>query len=79
MPSVEVLIAVCDDHTDKIPIIVEKFKSLGITDIRLMSTIGIITCLVEESKISEISLIEGVSCVERSQTFCLPPPDSPVQ
>lgn len=79
MVAVSVLVSVSQDYLDHMPDVVQKLASAGMTDIQSLETVGVITGSLDDSKIAEISSIEGVVQIERSQETQIPPPDADIQ
>jgi len=79
MATVNVVISVRDDHLAHMPALVNQLVEAGLTDIHSLSAVGIITGALEEAKLADIALIDGVGQVQRSQTYRLPPTDPAIK
>ena len=77
--AAEVTIAVDDDHVGNLDEVAERLRAVGMAVDELLGEIGIITGRIAESRKEELESVEGVSHVERSREYRLPPPDSEIQ
>lgn len=73
MATVNIVISVRDDHLPHMPALVKQLAAAGMTNLQALNAVGVITGAVEEAKLADIALIEGVGQVQRSQTHRLPP------
>jgi len=79
MAAEDVNISVADDYLDRFPDVVRRMKKAGLKVQQQMDTVGVVSGLIDPSKLSDLEAVEGVSAVERSKQFQLPPPDSKIQ
>ena len=80
MPDkVDLLISIDDEHLGRFSEVVKSIEDVGVDVARQMEEIGVVTGSIEPGKIGPINDVEGVSHVERSRDFQLPPPDSNIQ
>lgn len=79
MANVDLLVSVHKDYLSQMPDVVQKLEFAGMNSIQSLETVGIITGSLDDSKIAEISSIEGVAQVEQSQKTQIPPSDAEVQ
>lgn len=75
-PHVEVLVSVADGALADVT---EQVRAAGGEVLEQMPELGTVSFSIPEDQIGPLSHIEGVEAVERSRTYQLPPPDSPVQ
>jgi len=76
MTAVNLLISLSQDYLNQMPDVVQKLMSAGMADIQSLDAIGVITGTLDDSKIADISSIEGVAKVERSQKVQIQSPES---
>ncbi|MEZ4713423.1 MAG: hypothetical protein R3A44_39920 [Caldilineaceae bacterium] len=76
MKTVDLLITISDEFLVQIPALVEKLMEMGLTDIQVMSAVGIITGVLDEAKMADVAQMPGVAQVQRTQTYQLPPADT---
>jgi hypothetical protein len=76
---VGVSVSVADDHLDKIQKVKKALQSAGMEIEDVLEAAGVITGSAKEEAIDSLEGVKGVTAVERSQTYQLPPPDSDVQ
>jgi hypothetical protein len=79
MANVSLLVSVSEDYLSRMPEIVQTLASIGMTNIQSMEAVGVITGSLDDSKVSDLSDIEGVAQVKPSQEIQIPPPDSEIQ
>jgi hypothetical protein len=75
----EVTISVDEDHVGTLDAVAERLRAVGLSVDELLVEIGIITGRIAESRAEDLEGVEGVSRVERSRTYQLPPPESGIQ
>ncbi len=75
-PQVEVLVSVADGALADVT---EKVRAAGGVLLEQMPELGTVSFSLPEDQIDSLGDVEGVEAVERSRTYQLPPPDSPVQ
>ena len=76
MASIDLLVSVAQEYRDQMPALIEQLEAVGMTNIESLAAVGVITGLLDESKIEEISRISGIAQVERSQAARIPPSGS---
>ncbi len=79
MPKVSVLISVADDHLDRFSEVVKGVEDVGMEVEQRMEDLGVLTGTIDSEKIEPLRGVAGVSHVEESRRFQIPPPDSDVQ
>lgn len=79
MANVNLLVSVSQDYLDRMPDIVQNLQSLGMTNIKSMEAVGVITGSLDENKVADVSRVEGVAQVEPERKVQIPPPDSAIQ
>jgi hypothetical protein len=77
--SAEVLVAVDDEHMERLDTIADELRSAGMEVGQVMGELGVVTGSVEATKMKRLSAVRGVASVERAREVRVPPPDSPVQ
>jgi len=75
----DVLVSVADDHMDKIYEVEKHLKAVGLDATQVMATSGVISGSVAVRQFHKLSKVPGVSAVERSQAYRIPPPSSDIQ
>ena len=73
------LITIDDASVDKIDSVVASLKKAGLTKIKKMEAIGIVSGDADPAKVEKLKEVKGVRAVEESAWVQLPPPDSPIQ
>ena len=68
-----------DDHAGDLDEVARRLRAVGLAVDELLAEIGIITGRIAESRASDLQTVEGVSHVERSRSYELPPPESEIQ
>ncbi len=79
MTTVSLLVSVTEEYLDRMPEIVQTLESIGMTNIQSMEAVGVITGSLDDSKVSDVSDIEGVAQVKPSREIQILPPDSEIQ
>ncbi|MEA5464709.1 hypothetical protein [Leptothoe sp. PORK10 BA2] len=69
MDKIKVTISLDDAHLDQIDQVSEQLKAAGLEVEQTLSTLGIVTGLVESEKMSSLSEVTGVESVEVDQTI----------
>jgi hypothetical protein len=75
----KVSIVIADDYRDRVSEVVEAARQAGLDVEEQLSTLGLITGAIDESKRPMLESVRGVSAVEVRRSFQLPPPESDVQ
>ena len=78
-PKVSVTISVADDYLDQFDAVVKRSEAAGLQVEQQLETLGIISGLIDPEKVADLYRAAGVSDVEESREYQLPPPDSPIQ
>jgi hypothetical protein len=78
-PTKSVMISVDDQHVKKIDSVLQALGKAGLTDGQAMRSIGTIVGNVPAAKLAGLSRVAGVSSVEESAGYQIPPPQSDVQ
>lgn len=73
------LVTIDDDSLNRIDSVVAKLKKAGLTKVKKMDTIGIVSGDADPASIEKLKKIQGVRAVEEDAWMQLPPPDSPIQ
>jgi hypothetical protein len=76
---VEVAITVDDASGDRMAAVVQELREAGLEVLNVMDAIGAVSGLIERSRVPDLSLVEGVSGVEVSRDYEIPPPDDEIQ
>lgn len=79
MSKVNLLISINDDYMERIPEVIQNLQSAGLNVEQSMEQLGIITGSCDQEKVDALSHVKGVSNVEPSREYQLPPPDSDIQ
>ncbi|NES06242.1 MAG: ketohydroxyglutarate aldolase [Okeania sp. SIO2F4] len=79
MASRNVLISIHDSYLNQMTQLAEKLQAIGMKNLQLMQTVGVITGSIDESQVANISNLEGIVNWEFSQDIQISPPDSLVQ
>jgi hypothetical protein len=79
MNCIDVLISVNFEAIDCQSEFLENLRSVGLENINVLESIGIVTGSIEEDKITDLLTVSGVDRIERSQNSQIPPPDSLLQ
>jgi hypothetical protein len=64
---------------ERVPDVVKRLREAGMEVTQALPTTGVVTGSAPASQIADLERVEGVTAVEPSRRFDLPPPDSPVQ
>jgi hypothetical protein len=75
---VEVAVSV-DASPDRMAAVIEELRDAGLQVLTVMEAIGAVSGWIERSKVADLSVVEGVSAVEVSRDYEIPPPDSDIQ
>ena len=73
------LVTIDDASHARMDEVVRRLKAAGLSNVRPMESIGIVSGQAPEAKIAAIRKVRGVRAVEESAWIQLPPPDSPIQ
>ena len=79
MPKVSLLVSVNDDHLDRFSKVVKDVEDVGMEVEQKMEDLGVLTGSIDSEKDEPLRRVEGVSHVEESRRFEIPPPDSDIQ
>ena len=79
MDKVRVTVSVDEANLEQIDQVVEQLKAAGLEVEQTLSTVGVVTGVVEEEKMAALSEVTGVESVEVDRSYQLAPPDSEVQ
>jgi hypothetical protein len=77
--KVDVTVMVGDAHVDKIDEVKQKLEEAGLDVREVLGSIGAITGSAAPKSLAGLRKVRGVSAVESSEEYQLPPPDSDVQ
>ena len=72
-------VVVADDYQDRFSEVVDAARQAGLDVEEQLTTIGLITGAIDESKRSALERVHGIAAVEERRTYQLPPPESDVQ
>ena len=75
----DLLITLDDAFVDKAATVVASLKRAGLSDVKHLETIGIVSGKATAAKLEALKKVQGVRAVEESTWTQLPPPDAPVQ
>jgi hypothetical protein len=73
------LVTVEDGALAKMSDVVARLKKSGLTNVKRMDTIGIVSGEAVPSRVAAIRKVSGVRAVEESARIQLPSPDAPIQ
>jgi UDP-N-acetylmuramate-alanine ligase len=79
VPKVSLLVSVNDDHLDRFSKVVKDVEDVGMEVEQKMEDLGVLTGFIDSEKVEPLRRVEGVSHVEESRRFEIPPPDSDIQ
>lgn len=79
MPKVSLLVSVDDEHLDRFSEVVERAEAAGMEVEQKMEDLGVLAGSIDPEKVEPLRRVEGVSHVEESRGFQIPPPDSDIQ
>jgi UDP-N-acetylmuramate-alanine ligase len=79
VPKVSLLISVADDHLDRFSEVVKDVEDVGMEVEQRMEDLGVLAGTIDSEKVEPLRRVAGVSHVEESRRFQIPPPDSNVQ
>jgi UDP-N-acetylmuramate-alanine ligase len=79
VPKVSLLVSVNDDHLDRFSKVVKDVEDVGMEVEQKMEDLGVLTGSIDSEKVEPLRRVEGVSRVEESRRFEIPPPDSDIQ
>jgi UDP-N-acetylmuramate-alanine ligase len=79
VPKVSLLVSVNDDHLDRFSKVVKDVEDVGMEVEQKMEDLGVLTGSIDSEKVEPLRRVEGVSHVEESRRFEIPPPDSDIQ
>ncbi|MEX2118965.1 MAG: hypothetical protein WD847_05080 [Pirellulales bacterium] len=78
-PKVKVVVSVDDEHVDKMSEVVKACRAAGLSVERSLESLGTITGSIESSELGKLNRVEGISNVEQSADYQLPPPQDDLQ
>lgn len=73
------MVSVDDDHLDRFSEVVKGVEDVGMEVEQRMEDLGVLAGSIDPEKVEPLRRVEGVSHVEESRSFQIPPPDSDVQ
>jgi hypothetical protein len=73
------LVTLDDESLGRIDEVVAKLKKAGLTKVKKMESIGIVSGDADAEAVEKLKTVQGVRAVEESTWIQLPPPDSPIQ
>jgi len=76
---VTVNVTVSDDHLDKIDDVAAELRRRGMHIDQMLGVAGVISGSVSDEAQEQLSNVAGVDAVEKTASFQLPHPESPVQ
>jgi hypothetical protein len=79
VPKVNLLVSVDDEHLDRFSEVVKGVEDVGMEVEEKLEDLGVLTGSIDPEKVEPLRRVEGVSHVEESRRFQIPPPDSDVQ
>ena len=79
MTTEHVNISIDDAYLDRFAEVLERLERTGLKVDQQLGTIGVVTGSIEPAKRVDLLQVEGVSAVEPSQQFQLPPPERDIQ
>jgi len=77
--KVSLLVSVDDEHLDRFSEVVRGVEDVGMEVEQKMEDLGVLAGSIDSERVEALRLVEGVSHVEESRGFQIPPPDSDVQ
>jgi UDP-N-acetylmuramate-alanine ligase len=77
--KVSLLVSVDDEHLDRFSEVVRGVEAAGMEVEQKMEDLGVLAGSIDSKKVESLRRVEGISHVEESRGFQLPPPDSDVQ
>ncbi|MBD2385985.1 hypothetical protein [Cylindrospermum sp. FACHB-282] len=75
MEPAEYVISIKEESLDSIPKIIEQLNSLGATNVKTLSSLGIIIAFLTKDTVDVVSKIEGVAGVEPSRDIRISTPN----
>ena len=80
MAKIDITVSVDDAHLSEVSAIAQRLKKAGMKIDEQMEPIGVFVGSIEKlGRRDDLSKIEGVAHVRRSETFQIAPPESPIQ
>ena len=73
------LVTIDDDALNDMPSVVARLKKAGLTKVKAMESIGIVSGDAAESKVAALGKVRGVRAVEEDARIQLPEPGDPIQ
>jgi len=77
--KVSLLVSVDDEHLERFSEVVKGVEDVGLEVEQRLEDLGVIAGSIDSERVEALSRVEGVSHVEESRGFQIPPPDSDVQ
>jgi hypothetical protein len=75
----QLLVTLDDEYLDKAARVVASLKKAGLTNVKHLDSVGVVTGEAPPSKIEALKKVRGVRAVEESAWVQLAPPDAPIQ
>lgn len=79
MAMERVNIAVADDYLDHFDEVVSNAARAGLRVERELEELGIVSGVIESTRITRLYRVRGIATVDAERTFQLPPPESVIQ
>jgi hypothetical protein len=79
MAKVRLSVSVSDSHMKHLSKVKKAAEKAGMTVVKQFDDLGVLTGLIDASKIDRLHRIDGVSHVEEQREPGVPPPDSSIQ
>ena len=79
MAAEEVNVSVADDHLARFPDVVRRMEKAGLKVQQQLEAAGVVSGSIDSAKLPDLEQVEGVTAVESSRSFQLPPPESDLQ
>lgn len=79
MATAKVQVAIANDYLDRIDEVVRRCKQAGLKVEQQLEFIGVITGSIGVERLAALQKVEGVSSVEQTRAYDIPPPESDIQ
>lgn len=76
---VDVIVTADDAHAARLAEVAERLQAAGMVVDNTLDAIGAVTGSIDESRLHELSGVEGVQHVERARQYRIAPPESDIQ
>ncbi len=73
------LVTLDDEYVDKPASVIASLKKAGLSNLKHMQHVGVVSGQALPSKVAALRKIRGVRAVEEDRPIQLPSPDSPIQ